>query len=335
RKASGVSDKDFRRSFDPAALGVIEFAANSKSPQRFFFTADGKYMIKTQSEAELKSLLRFLPAFAVHLQHSPNSLITRFFGAYKVYDPTTKKWTIFSVTSNVFATGRSLGERYDLKGSTIGRSCSAAQREQPRAVLKDLDLEGGGRKLRLGPREKAALLKQLRADAAFLAGLGLMDYSLLVGVHHPRCWWLESAAAAAGGQAALVTKRAGTALRDATMRLWPQLPRREPEGVAGPVRRQLQLQLPRRQRPAAARQGPGRDGGGGRRRRTPLGVYGGGGPGMPELHVGLIDVLQQYTLRKGLETRAKGVVYDRHNISAVPPDEYAARFITFLDRNVE
>ncbi|CAN0230115.1 unnamed protein product, partial [Ectocarpus sp. 8 AP-2014] len=52
-------------------------------------------------------------------------------------------------------------------------------------------------------------------------------------------------------------------------------------------------------------------------------------------YVGIIDVLQRYNLKKMLERGAKGVVYDRHELSAVPPDEYRDRFVAFIDGRTE
>ncbi len=34
---------------------------------------------------------------------------------------------------------------------------------------------------------------------------------------------------------------------------------------------------------------------------------------------------------KDMEMLAKGLVYDKHEISAVPPNEYSERFIRFLE----
>ena len=62
--------------------------------------------------------------------------------------------------------------------------CKAANRlSLRRASPQDLDVD---MRLALGRGERRALVEQIRADAALLAGQGVMDYSLLLGVHYPR-----------------------------------------------------------------------------------------------------------------------------------------------------
>ena len=73
-------------------------------------------------------------------------------------------------------------EMYDLKGSTVGRFATEAEKARGPAhtVLKDMDLQ---RKIRLGPGRREAFLRQVSLDAAFLERMGIMDYSLLLGIH--------------------------------------------------------------------------------------------------------------------------------------------------------
>ncbi len=81
----------------------------------------------------------------------------------------------------MFPPDRDIHEIYDLKGSSDGRSASAAERNKKGAVvLKDLDLK---RRLQLAPRTRTALLEQARKDSHFLETLNVMDYSLLLLVH--------------------------------------------------------------------------------------------------------------------------------------------------------
>eukprot|EP00667_Euglena_gracilis_P001219 EG_transcript_1220 len=57
------------------------------------------------------------------------------------------------------------------------------------------------------------------------------------------------------------------------------------------------------------------------------------GVGPTEIYYfGIIDILQEYTLRKRGETLLRSVQYGKKGISAVPPDYYAVRFSRFLAR---
>eukprot|EP00543_Licmophora_paradoxa_P007450 CAMPEP_0202450322 /NCGR_PEP_ID=MMETSP1360-20130828/8943_1 /ASSEMBLY_ACC=CAM_ASM_000848 /TAXON_ID=515479 /ORGANISM="Licmophora paradoxa, Strain CCMP2313" /LENGTH=244 /DNA_ID=CAMNT_0049068537 /DNA_START=16 /DNA_END=750 /DNA_ORIENTATION=+ len=67
---------------------------------------------------------------------------------------------------------------YDLKGSTLGRKAKPKE-----SVMKDLDILEQKRKLHLGGINRQHVLNQLKRDATFLARLGIMDYSFLLGVH--------------------------------------------------------------------------------------------------------------------------------------------------------
>ncbi len=77
-----------------------------------------------------------------------------------------------------------VGFRYDLKGSLHGRTAFAkkpAEDEDVSGVIqKDLDFN---RRLVLGPRNRVIFLGQLIRDAEFLDQMGIMDYSLLLGIH--------------------------------------------------------------------------------------------------------------------------------------------------------
>lgn len=87
--------------------------------------------------------------------------------------------------NNLFPAHKDIHESYDLKGSTVGRIYPEERaRENPRAVLKDLNWINRGKVLELGPEKRALLTEQLRRDAELLKELQVMDYSLLVGIHN-------------------------------------------------------------------------------------------------------------------------------------------------------
>ncbi|CAN0574650.1 unnamed protein product, partial [Ectocarpus sp. 12 AP-2014] len=78
-----MPSSEYRKSFQEDSR-MIALASNSKSAQSFMFSEDGKYMLKTASESELDSMLRLLPHYAEHVSRRRGSLITRFFGVYRV-----------------------------------------------------------------------------------------------------------------------------------------------------------------------------------------------------------------------------------------------------------
>ena len=65
---------------------------------------------------------------------------------------------------------------------TLGRQATEKERTHG-GVLKDMDLVIDKTALHLGSK-KAAFMVQVEKDANFLAELNIMDYSLLVRLHH-------------------------------------------------------------------------------------------------------------------------------------------------------
>lgn len=160
----------------------IEFISNSKSGQFFFYSHDGQYMLKTQTKEENKFMIRILPHYYQYLTENPNSLLVRILGMHRIKMYHLRRKVHFVVMTSVFDTPAQINTIYDLKGSLIGRSATQRERESG-GVLKDNDLIADNCKLHLGAK-KAAFMAQLEKDAMFLAKLNIMDYSLLVGIHH-------------------------------------------------------------------------------------------------------------------------------------------------------
>lgn len=158
----------------------IEFVSNAKSRQFFFYSHDGRFMIKTQTHEESRFLCRILPHYYKYIIANPHSFITHFYGMYRVIMPDLDKKSPlhFVIMKSVFNSEKEIHKIWDLKGSTQGRRAKRGE-----AVHKDLDIVDEGRKLYVGSEVKNAIMKQLKKDAVFLAKLEIMDYSLLLGVH--------------------------------------------------------------------------------------------------------------------------------------------------------
>ena len=159
----------------------LEFISNSKSGQFFFYSHDGKYMIKTQTKEENKFMKQILPHYYKFVTENPHTLLCRIVGMHRVKMYHLRRQVRFVIMTSVFDTPEKIHTVYDLKGSLVGRQASTKERENG-GVLKDLDLVNDGKKLHLGSK-KAAFMGQLKRDAMFLAQLNIMDYSLLVGIH--------------------------------------------------------------------------------------------------------------------------------------------------------
>ena len=159
----------------------LEFISNSKSGQFFFYSHDGKYMIKTQTKEENKFMKQILPHYYKFVTENPHTLLCRIVGMHRVKMYHLRRQVRFVIMTSVFDTPEKIHKVYDLKGSLVGRQASEKDRANG-GVLKDMDLVNDSQKLHLGSK-KPAFMAQLKRDAMFLAQLNIMDYSLLVGIH--------------------------------------------------------------------------------------------------------------------------------------------------------
>jgi 1-phosphatidylinositol-4-phosphate 5-kinase len=292
-------------------------------------------------------------------RYARKSLLTRFCGMYgvRIHDEDSKdggEVQIFTVMNAVFPAegSRFISERYDLKGSTVGREVSEEELKSKgsNAVLKDMDLarevdvvKSAGQDaspsdygFTIGATRKAALLSQLREDVKLLVECQVMDYSLLVGVANVDHQIDESARKALWAMRRQGRKIATSKRLDDTILYalgTPLLLVISPAVFLGKsmwsmtqrtVSSIITLPLPY--------YGSGKcsvDGGS-------LSVIHGSRQGDRSVYyLGLIDFLQPWTTRKVLERKLKGVMgYDTSAISCVTPEEYAARFLVFLDAHI-
>lgn len=160
----------------------LEFISNSKSGQFFFYSHDGKYMIKTQTKDENKFLKRILPHYYKFITENPSTQLVRILGMHRVKMYHIRRKVHFVIMTSVFDTPQEIHTIYDLKGSLIGRAAKKKERDNG-GVLKDMDLLTDNRKICVGSETKRLVMEQLSRDAYFLASLNIMDYSLLVGIH--------------------------------------------------------------------------------------------------------------------------------------------------------
>ncbi|KAJ8533800.1 hypothetical protein K7X08_007124 [Anisodus acutangulus] len=318
-----------------------ELSSPGKSGSVFFLSQDGRFMIKTLRKSELKVLLRMLPNYHRHVKAHDNTLITKFFGLHGI-KPSSGQMFCFIVMGNMFCTELRIHRRFDFKGSSLGRSADKVEIDES-TILKDLDLNYC---FYLESSWREALLKQIEIDSKFLEEQHIMDYSLLLGVHYRAPQHLRSPISCSGRT---TTEGLGIVAEDESLEdeISPQglvlVPRGTDDNciVVGPhVRgsrlrassatgdKEVDLLLPGTARlqiqlgvnmPARAEHIPRKD-----ETRVFLEVYD------VVLYVGIIDILQEYNLRKKIEHAYKSVQFDSMSISVVEPTFYSQRFLEFI-----
>jgi hypothetical protein len=157
-----------------------------KSGAYFAKSRDDRFVIKGLSRPELQSLLEFAPAYAAYtaaaVAESRPTLLAKLVGVFTIHTvvPGRRDAKLdVVIMENLFPAG--MGPVYDLKGA-VGRSRAAAGGS---SVLLDENLAdahaAGDMPLAVSPGAAQALLAAVWRDTAFLARLGVMDYSLLAG----------------------------------------------------------------------------------------------------------------------------------------------------------
>ncbi|KAL6870668.1 hypothetical protein ACP4OV_014516 [Aristida adscensionis] len=156
-----------------------ELSSPGKSGSFFYLTNDDKYMIKTMKKAEVKVLLRMLPAYYKHVRAFEHTLVTKFFGLHCVkLTGAIQKKVRFVIMGNLFCSNYAIHRRFDLKGSSHGRMTDKPiDQIDENTTLKDLDLNFI---FRLEGSWFQEFCRQVDKDCELLEQERIMDYSLLV-----------------------------------------------------------------------------------------------------------------------------------------------------------
>ncbi|XP_027935694.1 phosphatidylinositol 4-phosphate 5-kinase 4-like isoform X2 [Vigna unguiculata] len=286
-----------------------ELSSPGKSGSFFYLTNDDRYMIKTMKKAEAKALLRMLPAYYNHFRAFENALVTKFYGLHCVkLTGTAQKKVRFIIMGNLFCSEYTIHRRFDLKGSSLGRITIKPESEiSETTILKDLDLNFI---FRLQKSWFQEFCRQIDRDCELLEQEGIMDYSLLVGIHFKDISEngeiISSESHTPAGTPC--TSRADMDLllldptRWASIKLGVNMPARVERTVR---RNDCELQLV----------------------GDPIGEF-----YEVVLFFGIIDILQDYDISKKLEHAYKSIHYDPTSISAVDPRQYSRRFRDFIFR---
>ncbi|KAF9591660.1 hypothetical protein IFM89_005241 [Coptis chinensis] len=297
-----------------------ELSSPGKSGSFFYLTNDDRYMIKTMKKSEVKVLLRMLPAYYNHVRAFENTLVTRFFGLHCVkLTGATQRKVRFVIMGNLFCTEYTIHRRFDLKGSSHGRTTDKPDTEiDEYTTLKDLDLNFIFRLQRTWFQE---FQRQVDRDCEFLEQERIMDYSLLVGVHfRDICYTADPLME---GRSSGVRTPTGNDDPESDPAV-PRLSRVDMDQLLFDPARWATIKLGINM-PARVGQTVRRSDCDNQLVGEPTGDF-----YDVVLFFGIIDILQDYDISKKLEHAYKSIQYDPTSISAVDPRQYSRRFRDFV-----
>ncbi|TKY71345.1 Phosphatidylinositol 4-phosphate 5-kinase 8 [Spatholobus suberectus] len=327
--------------------GLRDLSSPGKSGSIFYLSKDDRFVIKTVNKSELKVLLNMLPKYYRHVGDHENTLITKFFGLHRI-TPRGGKKVRFVVMGNVFCTELQIHRRYDLKGSSHGRYTNN-DKINCNTTLKDLDLKY---EFHMDKKLRESLLRQISLDCKFLESQHIIDYSLLLGLHfrapenlkafvehHESMQRQESLPSGDEGELLILPKglllvshepsivntAPGPHIRGNTLRAY-SMGDNEVDLLLLPGTARLRVQLGVNM-PAQATRKLQED----KVEATEVELF--------EvydvvLYMGIIDILQDYNLKKKIEHAYKSLPFDPVTISVVEPKMYDERFIKFLEEKV-
>ncbi|KAH7442063.1 hypothetical protein KP509_03G068600 [Ceratopteris richardii] len=319
--------------------GLRQLSSSGKSGSIFYISHDGRFLIKTVRKPEGKVLLGMLRNYYNYLQTNENTLITKFYGLHRI-KPAGGRKVRFVVMGNIFRTDLCIDKRFDLKGSSYGRSVQKLKIDES-TTLKDLDLDFV---FLLRSYQRDILLRQVESDCKFLESEHIMDYSLLLGLHFQtsqiqlpglkKSKFPSGPKEIAKGRTQMeeVNEAADMDFPDAANLILapcestggsfsPHLQSKacsleEQENTRLGIRQCVNMPVMANKKPPfegkallSRQQGEARD---------------------VLLYFGIIDILQKYNMGKKLEHAYKSLHHDPLSISAVDPSSYSHRFQNFI-----
>ena len=302
---SSISPQDFITELMISNQTIFEeLCSTGKSGSLFYYTRDGKFIVKTIKRDEYKLIKLILPEYFRHLKANPLSLLPKFLGCYVLTRKFRKKRTkiYFIVMLNVFATSKHIHIRYDLKGSKIGRRVLTGKHDREILAkgdlsLKDLDLEKRKEQMYVGEKSEI-LLNQIKQDADFLCKIGVNDYSLLLGIHY-----INRDKKSLVQQTNALTKEKTVENEDSFIKE-SSLSDKSCDSRQEKLKTLIDFED------------------GGIISETGNEVY----------YVGIIDILTKFNFKKKCEHFIKMVRYCSNSMSCTPPEMYRDRFVNYMSK---
>ena len=201
RRQDDVTNDDIIKSLNPNDNREMAFKAgegSGKSGSFFFFSHDRNFIIKTMTNGEYETFVKWFKSYLLHLMKNKDSLFARIFGIFSVkiekLEPvhlimmhnTIQSKFLLSYYIDPMWKEIKLKYLFDLKGSLINRETKLNMRKhKPGMTLKDINLLTIRKEenlLKFSPQDREKINDILEKDALVLRKHNIMDYSLLLAV---------------------------------------------------------------------------------------------------------------------------------------------------------
>lgn len=191
-------DKDLREelkeslAFSANHSRVLEYAHRLEdSGLEFFTTRDNRFYFKIISELEKNAFLHALPKYFEYLSATPESLLMKVYGIYKVKIIGTDEVYDLALVKRVYEDSEMIARRYELQGTTLSARKNDHSLEDRNGfvdtmkiegVLKDVQFDRVERKLRMYPETAKRLCDIIYSDIQFLYSVKLRGYHVALYV---------------------------------------------------------------------------------------------------------------------------------------------------------
>ncbi|CAK9298415.1 unnamed protein product [Gordionus sp. m RMFG-2023] len=180
REIFGIKEQSYLESFTKFQPKVMD--NSGKSGAKFYSSFDRRLVIKTLFSEEVMQMHQILKSYHQHVvERNGKTLLTQYLGMYRITVEGSE--TYFVVMRNMFGHKIKIHKKYDLKGSTVQRSASIKEKNKDIPTFKDNDFVNDGIKIHIGEEGKLKVMETLKYDCEFMVQNNLMDYSLICGIH--------------------------------------------------------------------------------------------------------------------------------------------------------
>ena len=319
RKFYGFEKDKFIQSISPqefitemiisSSTNIEELFSTGRSGSLFYYTRDGKFILKTISKDEYKTLKRILPSYYNHLKKYKNSFLPKFFGCYKLIRKVKKEYNYvyFIIMVNIFETKNAIHATFDIKGSKIGRRVLEENNNEEidkiygkySYSLKDCDLDKFKKLFYIENNLRNEIINQLQEDSIYLRDCNFNDYSLLVGIHRLNFVKLNKS----NNENEIELEEISTSIKKSNKKLIEEENKtlNTDNSIINKDNSNIFFD-------------------GGIKSENDDEIY----------YIGIIDILTNYNCKKTLEYIFKSIRYCSNTMSCVPPSDYQERFIQYI-----